>query len=237
MRVLLGFFAAYLSLILVVPNTVMARVLPADAPDTVRQELYKAHAGDVDSMHRVARYLIGQSVTDDDDMASLAFGWALLAARNGHAQSAELTGVMYRTGAGVPQNFVKSRKWLERALARGSREPNFELAILYASEDNPGMDKAKSAQYLAEAIRSAEPRACLIAARNKITQGVELRRTLGEVKCAAEGGIPEAMEMIAEYHLSKRSPQSRAQARNWLVRALQSGSETAAGKLAALESQ
>ena len=57
-----------------------------------------AHGGDVDSMHRIALYLIDSSVLDDDGMASYAFGWALLAARNGHAQSAELTGVMYRSG-------------------------------------------------------------------------------------------------------------------------------------------
>ena len=237
MRVLLGFCVTCLALAMVLSDDVLAKMLPADAPDKVRTELHKAHAGDVESMHRVASYLIGQSVMDDDEMASLAFGWSLLAARNGHAQAAELTGVMYRAGTGVPQNFVKSRKWLERALARGSREANFELAILYASEDNPGMDKTKSAQFLAEAIRSSEPRACLIAARNKITEGVELRRTLHEVKCAAEGGIPEAMEMIAEYHLSKRSPQSSALARGWLMRAIEGGSDTAAGKLAALESQ
>jgi TPR repeat protein len=237
MKLLLGFCAACLSVTLVMSDTVMARTLAADAPDSVRQDLYKAHAGNVKSMHRVAGYLIDQSVMDDDEMVTLAFGWALLAARNGHAQSAELTGVMYRGGTGVPQNFVKSRKWLERALARGSREANFELAVLYASEDNPGKDEAKAARYLAEAIRRSEPRACLIAAHKKIARGVALRRTLAEVRCAANGGIPGAMEMIAEYHLSKRSPQSRAQARNWLMRAIESGSDTAAGKLAALESR
>ena len=36
-------------------------------------------------------------------------------------------------------------------------EPNFELAILYADEENPGMDKIKSARYLTEAIRTSEP--------------------------------------------------------------------------------
>ena len=142
---------------------------------------------------------------------------------------------MYRGGTGVPQNYVKARKWLERALARRSMEPNFELAILYADEGNPGMDRIKSAKHLTEAIRTSEPRACLIAARNKIDEGVEMRRILGEITCAAEGGIPEAMEMIAEYQLSKRSPQSRIRAREWLIRAINSGSETAAGKLAALD--
>ncbi len=149
-----------------------------------------------------------------------AFGWALLAAREGHAQSAELTGVMYRNGIGVPQNFVKARKWLERALARGSNEPNFELAILYADDENPGVDKNKAANFLTEAIKTAEPRACLIAARNKIAEGVELRRTLGELNCAADGNIPEAMELLADYHLAKRSPLSKSRARAWLERAI-----------------
>ena len=237
MKRFLGICVTCLLLVVVATDAVLARTLSADAPDMVREALHKAHAGDVESMFKVATYLQAQSAPDDDDMATLAFGWALLAARNGHAQSAELTGVMYRTGSGVPQNFVKSRKWLERALARGSREANFELAILYASEDNPSMDRGKSAKFLAEAIRTSEPRACLIAAWNKIDQGVELRRTLDQIRCAADGGIPEAMELIAEYHLTKRSPQAKARARTWLVRAIKGGSTKAASKLAALDSQ
>jgi TPR repeat protein len=236
MRVLWGFCVACLSLVMVMADAATARTLAADAPAQVREALYKAHAGDVESMHRVATYLIRQSMQGDEETASLAFGWALLAARNGHAEAAELTGVMYRAGTGVPQNFVKSRKWLERALARGSREANFELAVLYASEDNPGMTKTKSSKFLGEAIRGSEPRACLIAARNKINQGVELRRTLNEIKCAADGGLPEAMEMIAEYHLSKRSPHAKSTARKWLMQAIEAGSNTAVTKLTALES-
>jgi len=232
---------AALSFGAVAADAVLARTLSPDAPDTVREALHKAHAGDIESMFTVARYLRAQSVPDDDkdddEMATLAFGWALLAARNGHAQSAELTGVMYRTGTGVPKNFVKARKWLERALARGSREANFELALLYASEDNPSMDRAKSVRFLDEAIRASEPRACLIAAWNKIDQGAELRRTLGEIRCAADGGIPAAMEMIAEYHLTKRSPQAEARARIWLMQAIKGGSDKAARKLAALDSR
>ena len=58
------------------------------------------NAGDVDSMHRIALYLIDSSVLMMMAWPAM-FGWALLAARNGHAQSAELTGVMYRSGIGV----------------------------------------------------------------------------------------------------------------------------------------
>ena len=158
MKVLWGFCVVCLSLVMVMTDAAKARTLATDAPVRIREALYKAHAGDVESMHRVAIYLIRQSMQGDEESSSLAFGWALLAARNGHAEAAELTGVMYRAGTGVPQNFVKSRKWLERALARGSREANFELAILYASEDNPGMAKTKSSKFLGEAIRGSEPR-------------------------------------------------------------------------------
>jgi len=214
-----------------------AETLAPDAPQAVRQTLSEAHAGDIDSMYRIAAYLIGESAADDDQMATFAFGWALLAARNGHAQAAELTGVMYRNGIGVPQNYVKSRKWLERALARGSKEANFELAILYADDVNPGVDKAKASAFLTDAIRTGEPRACLIAARNKIEEGIALRRILGELDCAASGNIPEAMEILADYHLTKRSPLSKNRARAWLEKALGAGSTTAAEKLAALDNR
>ena len=237
MKVFVSLGAAILCLMMGMTVAATAGTLPADAPQNVRQTLSEAHAGNVDSMHKIATYLVGQSATDDDDMSKFAFGWALLAAREGHAQSAELTGVMYRNGIGVPQNYVKARKWLERALARGSKEPNFELAILYADEENPGVDKNKAANFLTEAIKTAEPRACLIAARNKINEGVELRRVLSELNCAADGDIPEAMELLADYHLDKRSPLSQTRARVWLERAIGSGSTTAAQKLAALDNQ
>ena len=237
MKVSVSLGAAILCLMMSISLAARAGTLAADAPQAVRQTLSEAHAGNVDSMHRIAGYLIGQSATDDDEMSKFAFGWALLAAREGHAQSAELTGVMYRNGIGVPQNYIKARKWLERALARGSNEPNFELAILYADEQNPGVDKNKAANFLTEAIKSAEPRACLIAARNKITEGVELRRVLSELNCAADGDISEAMELLADYHLGKRSPLSKTRARAWLERAIGSGSTTAAQKLAALDNQ
>jgi len=241
MKVFVSLGAAMLCLAMSTVTTAsppaQAATLAPDTPQAVRDTLSKAHAGDIDSMHRIATYLIGQSVTDDDQMATYAFGWALLAARNGHAQAAELTGVMYRNGIGVPQNYVKSRKWLERALARGSNEPNFELAILYADDANPGVDKKKAASFLTEAIKTAEPRACLIAARNKLDEGIALRRILGELNCAAEGNIPEAMELLADYHLTKRSPLSENHARAWLEKALGAGSTTAAVKLSTLDNQ
>lgn len=214
-----------------------ATTLPPTASDEVRQALNEAHAGNVDSMYRIATFLVGQSVVEDDETAKFAFGWALLAARNGHAQAAELTGVMYRSGIGVPQNYVKARKWLERALARRSNEPNFELAILYADDDNPGVDKVKAANYLGDAITASEPRACLISARNKVAKGVELRRIVEEITCAADGGLAEAMEMMADYNLAKRSPYAAVRAREWLVKAIDAGSVTAAEKLAALDNQ
>ena len=237
MKVTVSLAALVFSIVITASMVARAGTLPPDAPETVRQTLYEAHAGNVDSMHKIASYLVGRSETDDDEMSRFAFGWALLAAREGHAQSAELTGVMYRNGIGVPQNYVKARKWLERALARGSNEPNFELAILYADDENPGVDKNKAANFLTEAIKTGEPRACLISARNKIAEGVELRRILGELNCAAEGRIPEAMELLADYHLAKRSPLSKSRARAWLERAIRSGSDTAAQKLAALDNQ
>ena len=157
MKVTVSLAALVFSIVITASMVARAGTLPPDAPETVRQTLYEAHAGNVDSMHKIASYLVGRSETDDDEMSRFAFGWALLAAREGHAQSAELTGVMYRNGIGVPQNYVKARKWLERALARGSNEPNFELAILYADDENPGVDKNKAANFLTEAIKTAEP--------------------------------------------------------------------------------
>lgn len=216
---------------------VMPSQLAPDAPQIIREELAKAHDHDIDAMHAVAVYLMAQRTSDDDEMAHYAFGWALFAGRNGHSQASELTGSMYRRGVGVSQNFAKARKWLERALARKSTEPNFELALLYADEENPNINKNKAAFYLAEAIKHSEPRACLISAQSKINDGVVFRRVLSEVTCAAEGGLTDAMEMLGDYNIAQRSPYALVRARKWLRLAAASGSRSAALKLAEMDKQ
>ena len=215
-------------------GTAQAQELPADADPTIRETLAAAHDGDVESMYTIAVYLLEQGQIDKPDYLPLAFGWTLNAARRGHPQSAELAGVMYRRGIGTARNFVKARKWLDRALARGSNEPNFELALLYSEDENPGASKQRAASYLNEAIQKKEPRACLISARNKINGGIELRKAIDEIRCAAEGGIVDAMIMMADYHLTKRSPYAKANAREWLLRASDLGSAEAMNKLASL---
>ena len=211
-----------------------AQELPADADITIKETLAAAHNGDVESMYSVAVYLLEQGQKDQPEYLPLAFGWTLNAARRGHPQSSELAGVMYRRGIGTTRNFVKARKWLDRALARGSKEPNFELALLYSEDENPGASKQRAASYLNEAIQKQEPRACLISARNKINSGIELRKAIDEIRCAAEGGIVDAMVMMADYHLTKRSPYAKANAREWLLRAVDLGSAEAMNKLANL---
>ena len=205
--------------------------LAMDAPQTIRDQLWLAHRDDINAMHEVALYLLDQRGSDDDNMARYAFGWALYAGRRGHPQASELTGSMYRRGIGVAQNFAKARKWLERALARKSREPNFELALLYADTSNPGSDKKKAAEYLTAAIEQSEPRACLISAQSKIDDGATFRSVLTEVTCAAEGGMPEAMEMLGDFNLQQNSPYALVRARKWLRLAAENGSKSAARKL------
>ena len=211
-----------------------AKELVEVTPDTIQQRLRDAHNGDVAAMFEIANYLRLQPENDTDPRYQLAFGWALNAARRGHPQAAQMTGAMYRRGVGVAQDFSRSRKWLERALARGASEPNFELALLYSDETNISFDDAKAAQYLAAAIRANEPRACLISARNQMTDGASFRNVIEEVMCAADGGLVEAMEMLGNFHLTQRSPYAERRARLWLQRAMLAGSQSASETLANL---
>ena len=224
------FVAAFFNL-----HSAHAIELPATADETIKETLAAAHNGDVEAMYTIALYLLDEGQLGKPDYLPLAFGWSLNAARRGHAQSAELTGVMYRRGIGIERNFVKARKWLERAVARGSLEPNFELALLYSEAENPGANKSRAAAFLADAIRLMEPRACLIAARNKINEGIEIRKTLNELRCAANGGIVDAMIMLANYHLDKRSPYAKTNAKEWLSKAAELGSDEALAILSGLE--
>ena len=200
-----------------------AMTLPADAGPEVVSALKKAHGGEAASMFFVAEYLLGEANMGADEYLTHAFGWALNSARKGHPQAAELTGVMYRRGLGVEQNYVKARKWLERAEARQSREPYFELALLYADEENPCYDKRKAADLLTKAIRRREPRACMISAQNSLKKGIAFRKTLPDIVCAAEGGMVDAMMMMADYHIQRRSPNAISEARYWLKMAIEAG--------------
>ena len=212
----------------------MAATLPDDASPALRESLAKAKDGDAIAMYEIALYLQERAAAGEPQSEQLAFGWALNAARKGHPEAAELTGSMYRRGFGVDQNYIKARKWLERALARDSKEPNFELAILYADEDNPGNDSKRAAELLSRAIRRNEPRACLVAARNRLANGEPFKRALPQVRCAANGGLVDAMLTLANYHLESRSPNAVVEARRWLEAAADKGSEQAMSKLQSL---
>lgn len=230
------FGAAILALFIFLPPIKMAAAfetlgLPETATPKIHESLKAAHKGDTEAMFTIATYLLAQTDSEAPNYDRLAFGWALNAARNGHTQAAELTGVMYRNGTGVDQNYVKARKWLERALARQSHEPNFELALFYADENNPGFDKNKAGTFLAAAIRGDEARACLISALNKIDDGENMRHVLPEITCAAKGGVVDAMEMLGTYHLGRKSPYAFGMAQGWFERAAEAGSLSATAKL------
>lgn len=190
-----------------------------------------AREGNPEAMYAVAvRLMDEQSEIYHQD----AFGWALNAARAGHPKAAEMTGRLYRIGMGVDINYVKSRKWLLRALSRGAIGAHFELALLYADEDNPSFDKDEAAVHMANALKKSEPRACLVAAKGKIESDLGIRKALKELTCAANGGIVTAMMYIADYYISKRSPNATFQAKQWLQKAADAGSQEALKKLAEL---
>ena len=190
-----------------------------------------ARDGNAEAMYAVAvRLMDEESDIYDQD----AFGWALNAARAGHPKAAEMTGRLYRIGMGVDVNYVKSRKWLLRALNRGAIGAHFELALLYADEDNPSFDKEEAATHMANALKKSEPRACLVAAKGIIESDLGIRKALKELTCAANGGIVTAMMYIADYYISKRSPNATYQAKQWLQKAVDAGSQEALNKLAEL---
>lgn len=209
------------------------RMIPAE----IREQLTAAGRGDVLAMYDIAQFLYQQKPDAELNYRQYAFSWALNAARRGHGEAALLTGQMYRNGHGVQQNFIKARKWLERALSRRASEPNFELALLYADADNPSRDPAKADDYISAAITASEPRGCLISAKDKMNDGASFREVIREINCAANGGIVDAMEMLGDYHLAQRSPLAVARARAWFRKATALGSSSAVQKLNTLAVQ
>lgn len=188
-----------------------------------------AREGDPEAMYVVALKLMNE---EQEAYHKDAFGWALNAARSGHPGASELTGRFYRIGMGIDTNYVKARKWLLRALYRGSIGANFELALLFSDEENPAYNKEEAATHMANALKKNEPRACLVAAEAKIASGRSIRKALKELTCAANGGIVSAMIYIADYYEEKRSPNALFRAKKWLKKAADAGDENAMKRLA-----
>lgn len=200
-------------------------------PQKIQSQLKAAGRGDVLAMYDIAQFLYEQTPDQGIDYRHHAFSWALSAARRGHGEAALLTGQMYRNGFGVQQNFIRARKWLERARSRRASEPNFELALLYADANNPSRDPVKADAYISAAITASEPRGCLVSAKDKMNDGASFKDVIREINCAANGGIIDAMEMLGDYHLAQRSPLAVARARAWFRKATALGSQSAAQKL------
>ena len=210
---------------------------PAMADDVIEETdftttLKLAREGDPEAMYVVALRLMEE---ESEGYQQDAFGWALNAARAGHPNAAELTGRFYRLGMGVDTNYVKSRKWLFRALYRGAVGANFELALLFSDEDNPAFNEEQAAKHMENAIKKNEPRACLVAAEAKLASGLSVRKTLKELTCAANGGIVSAMLYIADYYMEKRSPNAQFLAMQWLKKAADAGDESAMQRLADMQ--
>jgi len=195
-------------------------------------QLLEARQGNPVAMVEVAGTLLEISrVNNDEGLRAHAFGWMLAAARQGHAEAAELTGRYYRNGTGVEQNFAKSEKWLMRAKQRKSGGADFELALYYRDERNPSRDQHIAARYLNAALKRKDPRACILAAFQKIQRQTPLRAALKELICAAEGGVIPAMLVLADYYEKRSSPNAAYKSRTWLKKAAAAGSPVALERL------
>ena len=182
--------------------------LPLSMPDAIKE----ARQGNPDAMLIVARQLL---ISTDPLLHEDAFGWALYAARLGHPEAAELSGYLYRTGRGVSKNDVKARYWLKKALKSGADGAALELALLYADERFTGRNRDKAEAYFQIALNQRDPHACLLVVQSKYRHGIKPSFFIPELTCAANGGQPVAMRMLADFIDNNPSPHAQSEARKW----------------------
>jgi TPR repeat protein len=215
---LLGFVPV---LVCIAITAIWLNMTTVSANDNLSQSmsitLKEAQAGKPDAMITLARYLLS---LEESHHHRDGFGWALHAARLGDPDAAELTGKLYRKGIGIDRNFIKARSWLRRARKRGAIGADLELALLYADPDFNGRDRGKAEQHFQNALNKRDPRACLVVVRSKHDQGIATRQIIREITCAAEGGEPIAMRMLADYLDQKPSPKAKAEAKTWRQKAI-----------------
>lgn len=106
--------------------------------DTLKQELAKAEAGDVNAQSNIAfMYAKGISCDRDDEEAAK---WYLKAATQGHLNSQYNLGVLYAKGRGVDQDYAKSFKWYLKAAEQNDANAQSTVAMMYLK----GVGTAKS---------------------------------------------------------------------------------------------
>jgi uncharacterized protein len=122
-------------------------------------------------------------------------------AEKGNVTAQNGLGLLYKVGAGVPQNYGQAKEWFEKAAKKGHAEAQVNLGTLYLDGDAPPPSSAEMALFWFS--RAAE-------------QGdVPAFAKLGLMYAQAQGGVPQDL----------------IQAQMWLLLAAANGDENSAESL------
>ncbi|MGE0667606.1 MAG: tetratricopeptide repeat protein [Sphingomonadales bacterium] len=128
--------------------------LRAGFPDGAVQSLRPlAEAGDV-----MAQYQLGRIAADRRDFPA-AYGWFLMAARNGHSVSQAAVSAMLEEGKGVAADRVAAKRWRERAAANGHPGSLMALALEALSGKPDAAAVSRAAAMLQRAADLGDPAA------------------------------------------------------------------------------
>lgn len=188
--------------------------------------------GDVDAMCELAEhYLFDQ----DGKNPSEAIRVLSRAAAGGSARAYTILGLVYRSGAVIPQNISLALEYFERAGKLGNPEAYEYMGDIYHSKDYTGRDVAKacelyelaaegglaSAKEKAEAIRSSREAYYYYATRDEEAYPEKAFRGYA---IAAMMGHPTAMLKLAEcYALGIGTSRDRLSAFNYYRKAIDAG--------------
>ncbi len=75
---------------------------------------------------------------------------------NATAKDLSMVGEMYRTGAGVEKDIVKSLKYYKKAADKGDIDSQFTLGILYGEDKGVKQDYKKSFLYFEQAAKQGD---------------------------------------------------------------------------------
>jgi hypothetical protein len=80
-------------------------------------------------------------------------------AKKGDAQAQFILGVMYAMGKGVPQDYAKSKVWMEKAAIKGNADAQYSLGLIYGSGKGVAKDFDKAAAWIQKAAAQGHPEA------------------------------------------------------------------------------
>ena len=100
------------------------------------------------------------SVQAESSGSNILLGGGEKSAEEGDVDAQYALGVMYFSGDGVRQDYVKAREWYEKAAAQGDASSHVVLGVMYFSGEGVRQSRSQAVEYFGKGCDLGEQVGC-----------------------------------------------------------------------------